>query len=76
MFEVYDRAWIMDNNRPTEKTVFAVVRSMNYSKNGTEVHLQLVDSQVGAGWGCNEGVRHSISEVFTDKASVIRSLSA
>lgn len=76
MFEVYDRVWIMENNKPTEKVVFAVIKSMNYRKNGTETHLQLVDSQVGAGWGNNEGIRRSIADVFTDKEAVIRNLSS
>ena len=74
MFKVYDHVWIMENNKPKEKIVFAVINSMDYSKKGTETFLQLVDSQLGAGWGYNEGVRRRLSEVFTDKESLIRGL--
>ena len=65
----------MENNKPTKKIVFAVIESMNYGKNGTETHLRLVDSQIGAGWGNNEGMRYRVADVFTDKESLIRNLS-
>lgn len=74
IFEVYDEVWIMENNRPTKKVVFAVTRSMNYYKDGVEIYIHLVNTQVGAGWGNNEGIRKHISDVFTDKEAVIRNI--
>ena len=74
MFNVYDAVWIMENNEPVKKIVFAVITSMNHSKDGIETHLQLVESLVGAGWGNNKGTHHSIKDVYIDKETLLRSL--
>jgi hypothetical protein len=56
MRQVYDKVWIMENNAPKEKIIFAVITSMGYFKQGIEVSYRLVDSTCGAGWGNNEGM--------------------
>ena len=43
MFKVYDKVWIMENNKPKQKMIFAVVESMAHFKKGTETHYRLVD---------------------------------
>jgi hypothetical protein len=54
--------------------VFAVIESMNDKKTGVEKYYQLVDSQVGAGWGNDEGGRFHESRVFSTKEDVVKSL--
>ncbi len=78
MLKVYDEVWIMENNAPKEKLVFAVVESMSYFKacGKTDVHYQLVNSTLGAGWGNNEGVRREGKDIFETKEQLIESLSA
>ena len=73
-FDVYDRVWVMCNNRPTEKIVFAVIISMNYYKNGTEIYYHLVESAIGAGWGNNEGTRVAHEDVYRDKKTLVEAL--
>lgn len=72
--KVYDKVWIMENNKPVKKIVFSVVHSMSHMKNGVDTHYQLVDSQVGAGFGNNEGVRRGPDEVFPSKDALLKSL--
>ena len=75
MFDVYDEVWVMENNKPKKKIIFAVVKSMGFSKGGTtEVHYQLVDTQIGAGWGNNEGIRATEETMFSTKEELIDSL--
>lgn len=73
-FKVYDTVWVMHNNVPAKKIVFAIIQSMNYNKRGTELFLRLVDSQVGAGWGNDEGIARDISSVYATKDELIDSL--
>ena len=32
MIKVYDKVWVMKNNTPTQRIVFGVLQSMDYSK--------------------------------------------
>ena len=73
-FKVYDKVWIMRNNKPTKMLVFAVVESMDYWKRSTEIHYNLVDSVVGAGWGNNSGIRMKESEIFGSREALIESI--
>lgn len=73
-FKVYDKVWIMQNNRPKEMFVFAVVESMDYYKQGTEIHYQLVESMVGAGWGNNSGIRRGDDDIFATKEELVATL--
>lgn len=72
MFKVYDTVWIMEHNRPIEQVVFAVVESMDYRKTGTDALYHLVDRQVGAGWGNNEGKRYNRNIVFATKDELLQ----
>lgn len=74
MFKVYDNVWIMENNVPKQKLVFAVVECMDYFKTGIEKHYQLVDSKAGAGWGNIEGVRRNEVEVFISLEDLLSSM--
>jgi len=73
-WDVYDSVWVFENNKPKKKIVFAVIKSMNYWKTGTETFYQLVNSRIGAGWGNNEGVRRDHQSMFSTKEELIRSL--
>jgi len=73
-FSIYEKVWIMENNIPTKKIVFAIVESMDYFKVGTEIHYQLVNSRIGAGWGNNEGIRRTDHDMFPTKESLLGNL--
>lgn len=74
MLKVYDKVWIMENNTPVEKLVFAIVESMDFSKRGSEFHCHLVNEKCGAGWGNNEGIQRSLRDVYTTKKELLSSL--
>ena len=74
LFNVYDRVWLMRNNKPTEMIVFAVIQSMSFDKQNVDTRYRLVESQVGAGWGNNEGVESLDDKVFRTKKELISSL--
>ncbi len=76
MFKVYDKVWIMENNQPKQKMIFAVVESMAFLKKGTETHYRLVDGTFGAGWGNNEGIRREAKDMFSTKSELLESLAA
>ena len=76
MFKVYDKVWIMENNKPKQKMIFAVVESMAHFKKGTETHYRLVDGTFGTGWGNNEGVRREAKDMFSTKGELLKSLAA
>ena len=70
---IYDEVWTMDHGQPKKMVVFAVVRSMADCKAGVvETHYRLVESQVGAGWGNNEGMRRDPSDVFLTKDDLLK----
>lgn len=74
-FEVYEKVWIMHNNRPTSFIVFAVIDSMADAKGGKVERLyRLVSNQVGAGWGNNEGMPRSSCDMFKTRAELVKSL--
>lgn len=75
-FLVYDKVWIMSGNRPEPMMVFAVIESMDYYKQGTEIHYRLVQSQIGAGWGNNDGIQVEESSVFATREQCVASLLA
>ena len=72
--KVYDKVWTMENDRPVEKLVFAVVQSMDFFKRGVEFRYHLVDRRLGAGWGNNQGIERSPEKIFSTKAEVLASL--
>lgn len=74
MFNVYDKVWVLYNNRPIKMTVFAVIDSMNYWKTGTERLYRLAGSRIGAGWGNNEGCQYKEENVFKTKEDLLKSL--
>ena len=73
-FKVYDKVWIMMSNKPTKMIIFAVIDSMNYYKDSTERTYRLVNSQVGAGWGNNEGIIVNERKIFYLKEELLKSL--
>jgi len=73
-FDVYEKVWIIQNNIPMQLVVFAVVQSMNFSKNGTETYYHLVNDQCGAGWGNNEGIKRTGKYMFPTKETLLGSL--
>lgn len=73
-FDVYDHVWIMENNKPTEMIIFAVVVSMSYNKRGQEVHYQLVKEICGTGWGNYEGIRRKEKDFYDTKEDLLASL--
>lgn len=75
-FRVYDKVWIMSGNRPEPMLVFAVVESMDYYKQGTELSYRLVQSQIGAGWGNNDGIHVEADSLFATREALLESLKA
>jgi len=73
-FKVYDTVWMMSNNAPIEQKIFAVVESMDHWKKGTEFRYHVVNSQLGAGWGNNEGVIRNEDVLFASKQELLESL--
>ena len=71
---VYDKVWIMHVNEPKEMFIFAITESMDYYKQGSETHYQLVSDKVGAGWGNNEGIRREAKDIFNSKEELLASL--
>ena len=47
-FKVYDRVWMMYNNRPTQVIVYSIFEEMNHAKNGTEKSYSVVPDICGA----------------------------
>ena len=74
LFKVYDYVWVMSCNKPLKRQVFAVIRSMSYWKQGTELYYNLVGSTMGAGWGNYEGEQYSAEDVFGSKEALLDSL--
>lgn len=73
-FKVYEWVWVIDCNKISKMQVFAVVESMDDSKESVAIHYQLVTTPVGTGWGNYEGQRFEASEVFATKEDLIKSL--
>ena len=73
-FDVYDRVWVMKDNKPKEMIVFAVVLSASDNKCGQDVHYKLVKSMVGTGWGNHEGQQYSEDNMFCTKQDLVDSL--
>ena len=73
MFDVYNYAWVMIDNKPKQMIVFAVIKSMNNSKNGVDLHYRLVNDIVGTGWGNNEGLIYYPHEIFNTKQELLNS---
>ena len=74
MLKVYDTVWVMVNNKPVRKQIFAIVESMDYGKQGTEFYYHIVNSTIGAGWGNDSGDRFSFDKVFASKRELLDSL--
>ena len=72
--KVYDDVWILNNNKPVKMMIFAVVESMDYWKQGTEIHYRLVKQRCGTGWGNNEGIRRERKDVFITKQDLFEKL--
>lgn len=72
--KVYDEVWILHNNKPVKMMVFAVIESMDYWKQGTEIHYNLVKERCGVGWGSNEGVQRSPDNIFLTKQELLDNL--
>ncbi len=74
MHKVYDTVWVMSNNIPQKKQVFAVVESMDYAKKETELFYHVVNGTVGAGWGTDSGTKLPPHKVFESKKALLESL--
>lgn len=73
-FRVYDQVWVMLGDKPAKLLVFAVVESMDYWKQSTEIQYHLVMHRVGSGWGNNEGERFDEDKCFASRAELLASL--
>lgn len=72
--EVYDKVWVMENNKPVQKIVFAVVESMGYYGDETEFKYHLVHNRIGAGWGNNKGRIYLPEKIFRGKGELVEGL--
>lgn len=75
-FEPGDSVWIMENNTPQQKLIFAVVESLNTMPwdGNNIIHYHLVDERMGTGWGNNEGDRRSEQYLYASKEELVDSL--
>ncbi len=75
-FEPGDTAWVMADNRPAERFVFAVVESLSTFPWGAdnEFHYHLAAQRIGTGWGNNEGIKYSEDRLFATKEELIETL--
>ena len=73
-FDVYDRVWIMENNKPKEMIIYAVVVQASYNKRGQDVHYLLVSTLCGSGVGNNPGIRREENDFFNTKEDLVDSL--
>ena len=75
-FNPGDTVWVMSNNNPKEKLIFAVVESLSTFPWGdaNEFSYHLVNERYGTGWGNNEGIKYSEDRIFSSKEELIDSL--
>ena len=73
-YDVYDRVWIMQNNKPKEMIIYAAVVEASFNKQGQDVHYTLVSTMVGAGVGNNTGIRAFEKDFFDTKEELVSSL--
>jgi len=74
-FDVYEKVWVMEYNKPKEKLVYSIVHEMNFSKIGIDTYYHLTNSKIGAGLGNNgEDRKWKESEIFPTKSTLIGSL--
>ena len=71
-FKVYDKAWVMQNDKPTEMIVYAVIEEMSYWKQSEAVSYRLVSHILGASWGTS--VPFDWDEVFRTRDDLIEFL--
>jgi hypothetical protein len=69
-FKVYDKVWVMHNNKPIEQMIYSKTEKMNFSKNGIETEYKVVSGTYGA---CDERSR-IYKKVFKTKEELIESL--
>lgn len=72
--KVYDKVWVMINNKPKEMLIFAVTESMDHFKTGSDLHYNIVVDTFGVGWGNNEGIQLSEDIIFDTKQELLESL--
>lgn len=75
-FEPGDKVWIMENNAPQEKLIFAVVESLNTMPwdGDNIIHYHLVSKRIGTGWGNNEGIKRAEDMMYTSKEELVDNL--
>ena len=75
-FNPGETVWVMSDNNPNKKLIFAVVESLSTFPWGddNEFYYHLVDHRVGTGWGNNEGIRYNEDKIFSSKEELIDSL--
>lgn len=68
-----DTVWVMSDNTPSEKLIFAVVESLSTFPWGddNEFYYHLVDERYGTGWGNNEGGKYNEDRIFSSKEELI-----
>lgn len=72
MYKVYDKVWIMQNNKPVEKLIYAIIERMNFPKTGTDTNYKIVDSRCGACWEKSQYV--SMDDVYATKEELLETL--
>ena len=75
-FNPGDTVWVMSDNTPKDKFVFAVVESLSTFPWGAdnEFSYHLVHAWYGTGWGNNEGIKYKEDRIFSSKEELIDSL--
>lgn len=73
MKKVYDKVWIMSDNRPREMLIYSVSETMD-TPTDTVLSYTLVTEICGAGQGRNRAFGCPESEMFNTKAELLESL--
>jgi len=71
-FKVYDKVWVMSDNKPKEMIVYSVIETMAFNPNATSFKYTLVHSIIGAGAGNNKDRYYT--GLFKTKEDLLASL--
>lgn len=73
MFNVYDKVWVMNNNRPQEKAVNKVIQYASFGKRHVKIEYALLSYLIAG--DSSRGAIFQEEMVFATKEELIESLS-
>lgn len=75
-FNVYDKVWVMEYNKPKEKRIATIIETSNYLKNGVDYRYHLVNSFIGYIFDFNNDYKKCYDEdnIFSSKEELMKEL--